>query len=109
MGLEPLAIVNGFVFYALLVINSWFFRLIKINSRSSKAQLSHCASSVLINADTAELSVCQKCRQTAFQLYIAELEIVVGHWPFSDQFSPFGPANPICLAKFNVHFQWESH
>ena len=26
----------------------------------------------------------------------AELEIAVGHWPFSDQFSPFGRANPIC-------------
>ena len=26
----------------------------------------------------------------------AELEIAVGHWPFSDQFVPFGRANPIC-------------
>ena len=27
---------------------------------------------------------------------IAELEIAVGHRPFSDQFTPFGRANPIC-------------
>ena len=26
----------------------------------------------------------------------AELEIAVGHWPFSDQFALFGRANPIC-------------
>ena len=26
----------------------------------------------------------------------AELEIAVGHWPFSNQFAPFGRANPIC-------------
>ena len=25
-----------------------------------------------------------------------ELEIAVGHWPFSDQFASFGRANPIC-------------
>ena len=25
-----------------------------------------------------------------------ELEIAVDHWPFSDQFAPFGRANPIC-------------
>ena len=25
-----------------------------------------------------------------------ELEIAVGHRPFSDQFAPFGRANPIC-------------
>ena len=29
-------------------------------------------------------------------MYYAELEIAVGHWPFSNQFSPFGRANPIC-------------
>ena len=39
----------------------------------------------------------------------AELEIAVGHWPFSDQFSPFGRANLICYAKFTVHFQWGNH
>ena len=27
---------------------------------------------------------------------------------FSDQFSLFGQANPICQAKFTVHFQWEA-
>ena len=27
---------------------------------------------------------------------IPELEIAVGHWPFSDQFAPYGRANPIC-------------
>ena len=26
----------------------------------------------------------------------AELEIAVGHWPFSDQFSSLGQVNPIC-------------
>ena len=25
-----------------------------------------------------------------------ELEIAVGHWPFYNQFLPFGRANPIC-------------
>ena len=32
MRLEPLAMVNGFVFYALLAMNSGFLRLVKINS-----------------------------------------------------------------------------
>ena len=27
---------------------------------------------------------------------LPELEIAVGHWSFSDHFSPFGQANPIC-------------
>ena len=31
-----------------------------------------------------------------FMYHNAELEIAVGHWPFSDQFAPFGQANPIC-------------
>ena len=30
------------------------------------------------------------------------LEITVGHWQFSDQ-------SPIWLAKFPVHFQWDSN
>ena len=27
---------------------------------------------------------------------LTELEIAVGHWPFSDQFSPFDKVSPIC-------------
>ena len=37
---------------------------------------------------------------TSLAVYIKcscpEFEIAVGHWPFSDQFAPFGQANPIC-------------
>ena len=40
---------------------------------------------------------------------LAELEIAVSLWPFSDQFSPYGQANPICYAKFTVDFHWENH
>ena len=29
-------------------------------------------------------------------VHCPEVEITVGQWPFSDQFSPFGQANPIC-------------
>ena len=36
MGLEPLAMVNGFFFYPLLVMNSGLFRLVKINSMIMK-------------------------------------------------------------------------
>ena len=32
MGPDPLAMANVFVFYALLVMNSGLFRLVKINS-----------------------------------------------------------------------------
>ena len=32
----------------------------------------------------------------AHQILSSELEIAVGHWPFSNQLSPFGRANPSC-------------
>ena len=33
-------------------------------------------------------------------------EIIVGHWPFSDQFQHLADQNPFWSAKFPVHFQW---
>ena len=41
---------------------------------------------------------------------LAVLEIVAGHWPFSDQFHQhLANQNPFWLAKFTVHFQWDSN
>ena len=55
-------------------MESGFCRLVKINSMYSKTQLSLQTRAVSIDADTAEISVYQKCtqtnRQTAFKLYI---------------------------------------
>ena len=46
------------------------------------------------------------CVNVCICVHLSELEIAVSHWPFSDQFAPFGQANPIRWAKFTVHFQW---
>ena len=37
------------------------------------------------------------------------LEIAAGHWPFSDQFYHLADHYPFWLAKFTVHFQWDSN
>ena len=37
------------------------------------------------------------------------LEMTVGHWPFSDQFIQSVGQHPFWLAKFTVHFQWDSN
>ena len=62
-------------FYTLLSVNGWFCRLVKINFVFFTLKTLR-ASPVSINANTAGLSSCQKCRQTdrqtAFQLYIVE-------------------------------------
>ena len=39
----------------------------------------------------------------------AELEITVGHWPFSDQFQHFTDQIPFWSAKFHTHFQWNTN
>ena len=67
-GLEPCSghMLNGlmaaytFVFYTLLSINSGLCRLVKVNF----VLLKDTAGPVSINAQTADLSACQKCRWT---------------------------------------------
>ena len=42
-------------------------------------------------------------------VYIAVLEIIVGHRPFSDQFQRLADQNPFWSAIFPVHFQWDNN
>jgi len=34
------------------------------------------------------------------------LKIIVGHWPFFNEFQHLADQNPFWLANFTVHFQW---
>ena len=40
--------------------------------------------------------------------YNTVLEIIVGHWSFSDQFQHLADQNPFWSAIFSVYFQWDS-
>jgi len=37
-------------------------------------------------------------------MYIAVVDIKVGHWPFSDQLQHLADQNPFWLVNFTVHF-----
>jgi len=40
---------------------------------------------------------------------VAVLEIIVGHWLFSDQFQHLADQNPFWSTNFSVHFQWDGN
>ena len=50
----------------------------------------------LISILVALMHYSKVIRFIEFEDSLTELEIAVDHWPFSDQFSPFGRANLIC-------------
>ena len=58
--------------------------------------------------------ICDTCRGTQKSISVsvnldAELEIAVSHWPFSDQFVPFGRAKTLCFQLTPVLTIYDNH
>ena len=61
----------------------------------------------MINIRTYQYIKCSNVTRFPYVAIPCQLEIAVSHWPFSNQFSPFGRANPILLGQIYCTFPME--